>query len=125
MASLMSAVATSGPTQGWYPDPNDTLALRWWDGTGWTDFVADPPRPEVRIAAASDVEVPFVATVADAEPPEATAIVREAPPPAGLGGGHHAFRSALESARAARGALAGTAIAEATRWLIDQGDDIT
>ena len=27
--------------QGWYLDPLRVAALRWWDGQGWTDHIAD------------------------------------------------------------------------------------
>jgi Protein of unknown function (DUF2510) len=30
------------PAPGWYPDPGGAPALRWWDGTGWTEHVAGP-----------------------------------------------------------------------------------
>jgi multisubunit Na+/H+ antiporter MnhC subunit len=26
-----------GPPPGWYPDPTERRAIRWWDGTVWTD----------------------------------------------------------------------------------------
>ena len=28
-----------GPEAGWYPDPLDDTAWRWWDGTRWTEIV--------------------------------------------------------------------------------------
>src|ERR1044072_3577855 len=39
----MTVAATSGPSQGWYPDPHDSSMLRWWNGTGWTEFTATLP----------------------------------------------------------------------------------
>lgn len=35
----------SGPPPGWYPDPQGTQSLRWWDGWRWTTNVA--PRPHL------------------------------------------------------------------------------
>ncbi|MBG6054135.1 hypothetical protein IWX81_000525 [Salinibacterium sp. CAN_S4] len=33
----MSSIATSGlPVAGWYRDPVDSRAARWWDGLAWT-----------------------------------------------------------------------------------------
>ena len=29
----------------WYPDPWGHAALRWWDGSGWTDHVSGPQAP--------------------------------------------------------------------------------
>ena len=29
------------PAADWYPDPRGLARLRYWDGTGWTDHVAD------------------------------------------------------------------------------------
>ena len=31
-----------GPAANWYPDPGRQYAYRYFDGTGWTDHVADP-----------------------------------------------------------------------------------
>jgi hypothetical protein len=37
------------PPAGWYPNPDHTPSLRWWDGTQWTDAVqaaTPPPVPQ-------------------------------------------------------------------------------
>ena len=31
------------PRAGWYPDPESRTALRWWDGSDWTDARRAPP----------------------------------------------------------------------------------
>jgi len=39
-------MATEIPA-AWYPDPAGGAALRWWDGTAWTDYLKAPePEPE-------------------------------------------------------------------------------
>ncbi|WP_104474673.1 DUF2510 domain-containing protein [Microterricola pindariensis] len=45
------------PTAGWYPDPADATALRWWDGLGWTEYakpgaLAAPTAPAAPLAPA-------------------------------------------------------------------------
>lgn len=35
---------------GWYPDPEGSQMLRWWNGTAWTDQL-ESPRPEVQPAS--------------------------------------------------------------------------
>lgn len=30
---------------GWYPDPGGSAAVRWWDGTRWTEHLGPPPPP--------------------------------------------------------------------------------
>jgi hypothetical protein len=35
----------AGPTQGWYPDPQDPAYLRFWDGQSWTDQRTSTSRP--------------------------------------------------------------------------------
>ncbi len=32
-------VQPSGPSPGWYPDPQGQASHRWWDGTRWTDHI--------------------------------------------------------------------------------------
>jgi uncharacterized protein len=37
--------STVGPPAGWYRDSPHVEALRWWDGTNWTDHTHVPPAP--------------------------------------------------------------------------------
>lgn len=50
----MSDVIAEVPAAGWYQDPNDDNAMRWWDGSGWTDHtqpIAPEPAPSPVVAA--------------------------------------------------------------------------
>lgn len=57
------------PVAGWYPDPENATAERWWDGTGWTDHrrpstvapVAPPAPPTTPVPPAADDPNAFVA----------------------------------------------------------------
>ena len=51
------------PTAAWYPDPNDSASLRWWDGHTWTTHTAARP-------AVKDVE-PVVEPIEAVEEPVA------------------------------------------------------
>ena len=39
------------PRAGWYPDPQHSARLRWWDGLDWTDIRRAPPSEAELIAA--------------------------------------------------------------------------
>lgn len=39
---------------GWYADPAQPGAWRWWDGTGWTEHVSPPPAAQQHAFAAPD-----------------------------------------------------------------------
>ena len=74
----------TAPSPGWYPHPDAPASLRWWDGSGWTDFVTELPP----VAAAAEVpaaEVPAaeapVAEVPAAEVPAAEAPAEPEPEP--------------------------------------------
>jgi len=42
-----ASVHPQTPPAGWYDDPHDAGALRWWSGVGWTEYTAprQPPQP--------------------------------------------------------------------------------
>jgi hypothetical protein len=69
------AIATA-PAAGWYPDPANASASRWWDGSGWTDHVqpaAVAAVPTLAVVQAPVVQVPVV------QPPVVQAPVSYAP----------------------------------------------
>jgi hypothetical protein len=37
--------ADEGVAPGWYQDPGGSPALRWWDGTQWTEYLSQPAAP--------------------------------------------------------------------------------
>ena len=48
------------PQAGWYPDPTDSRAYRWWSGGAWTDHLTAAPTVEAvwdELPAASQVAV--------------------------------------------------------------------
>ena len=57
----MSTMTNAQP--GWYPDPaGDTGKLRYWDGTQWTDHLAEPQpaRAAQRAAPMIAIESPDI-----------------------------------------------------------------
>jgi hypothetical protein len=62
MRDLMSVAATA-PAPGWYPDPTEPGDhLRWWDGSTWTGYTTDLPRPE------PEARHPFADIIVDIAP---------------------------------------------------------
>ena len=57
------------PAAGWYHDPADAGAWRWWDGATWTDHVR--PMTEAALASAPAAEAPANVTPISAPPAEA------------------------------------------------------
>ncbi|MEF3405379.1 DUF2510 domain-containing protein [Agromyces sp. CCNWLW203] len=78
---------------GWYPDPSDAAAQRWWNGVQWTEHVA-PAAPVAPVAApvvppvvAPQVTAPaYVAPVTPASEPAYTPAYAPAYVPAPYGG---------------------------------------
>ena len=56
-------------TAGWYADPTDDAAVRWWDGERWTDTTR--PAPRELVGASARVEAHAPAQVAEAPRPAA------------------------------------------------------
>lgn len=44
------------PPAGWYPDPEHSARLRWWDGFDWTDIRRAPPSQAELVAAEENRE---------------------------------------------------------------------
>lgn len=44
------------PPAGWYPDPEHSIRLRWWDGLDWTDIRRAPPSDAELIVAEENRE---------------------------------------------------------------------
>jgi hypothetical protein len=69
----------------WYPDPQDSVRVRWWDGSGWTEHTREPEPIAVvakQIADAGELVLPEVVPDAEAAPsaelePESALAARE------------------------------------------------
>lgn len=46
----------TAPAAGWYHDPSDSGAWRWWDGASWTDHVQPVEEPAAPVVAAVVIE---------------------------------------------------------------------
>ncbi|RIJ08537.1 DUF2510 domain-containing protein, partial [Clavibacter nebraskensis] len=73
---MTDSTGTPSTPAGWYADPAGSDRLRWWDGTRWTDHLADAPAAAAAAAAAEPAAAPTSGHVA----PEAPAAPASAPP---------------------------------------------
>jgi hypothetical protein len=71
----VSATLTLTPAAGWYGDPSDAGALRWWDGGSWTDHVRPAAEPVVAQPVVAPVIAAPVAAAPVAAPPVAAPAV--------------------------------------------------
>jgi len=59
----------SSPEPGWYEHPDDTLLIRWWDGSRWSDHIrASPHREGMAIEAPLSSPAPEAAASAPKAP---------------------------------------------------------
>lgn len=50
------------PAAAWYPDPQTSGQVRWWDGKAWTEHVSKPAETVPAAASAPAVVTPVAAT---------------------------------------------------------------
>ncbi|OUE24512.1 DUF2510 domain-containing protein [Clavibacter michiganensis] len=75
---MTDSTGTPSTPAGWYADPAGSDRLRWWDGTRWTDHLADAPAATAAAFPAGTAPSPASAPAGGHVPPEAPA----AAPPA-------------------------------------------
>ncbi|RQP09010.1 MAG: DUF2510 domain-containing protein [Microbacteriaceae bacterium] len=71
--TVVGMESSAAPAAGWFPDPGDPSAERWWSGVAWTEHTRQPLDAEVPAAFA-----PHVATLLEERPepqPEAEPFV--------------------------------------------------
>lgn len=54
--------AADAPPAGWYPDPEGTSRLRWWEGTDWSDHFRAAPTTAERAERAAGARASAAAT---------------------------------------------------------------
>lgn len=82
---------SSQPVAGWYPDPENATAERWWDGTGWTDHrrpsTVPPVAPPAPAADPNAFAAPGASLAGTAPAPTQSATVSPYASPAAAGYG--------------------------------------
>ncbi len=55
----MAELQQAPPAANWYPDPQNPLLVRWWDGQAWTANTAERPQPQAHQFQPENTYVPF------------------------------------------------------------------